>query len=487
MIEDIQYLLKHSKKEDFIMFVDSSMRNKSVDVHPSEYTIVFDECFKNVYGVEILDMLVPRTQYNIDVHNNVLYYAVGGTMNDPAAFNLASMPVQDYVVADLYVAMNQAMTGVTVSTASPSNPMESGKYAYTSNLPFAIDLARSTMREALGFDELARTSSALFSVPFGDERIVSVRNQVAAVTVPFGAVDTSHDVSPGAGVVLVQSFTVPADCDLSSVTLATGLGGASVRIMEGSSPGTAENVVVPATSAGELSNLDGDTTRMHRLSQGQTYFVIVTCDASTTFHPVGPNDPAAPNVVFELAAPGGAWAPSPNGFLVSVVASINTFSIYTPGLITLIGTRCILLHMNEIEKHINSSYIYGANSPGMAMIKLGVQGYQQTRFDFTSIRYREFVPIAKLPQMTFRFVNIDGTLYDFKGVNHTMLILIKYLTPYSPDLAENYKPILNPNYKPDFLMYLRENQKVEDILAERTVQPNINEIEAFYEERYADL
>ena len=71
-IEDIEYLYKNSVKDNVVIFVDSSKRNKLTYPDPNSYTIDFDEPFKFVYGIEILDASIPRTMYQIDENNNVL-------------------------------------------------------------------------------------------------------------------------------------------------------------------------------------------------------------------------------------------------------------------------------------------------------------------------------------------------------------------------------------------------------------------------------
>eukprot|EP00798_Chlamydomonas_sp_ICE-L_P019602 gene19602-26285_t len=100
-IEDIQYLQTHSRREDFVMFIDSSTRDKLAHPSPNHSTITFDEPFKNVYGVDILDLLIPRTQYNIDTGNNLLCIGVGPGMTDANNRAIANVPPQNYSVDDL--------------------------------------------------------------------------------------------------------------------------------------------------------------------------------------------------------------------------------------------------------------------------------------------------------------------------------------------------------------------------------------------------
>ena len=85
------------------------------------------------------------------------------------------------------------------------------------------------------------------------------------------------------------------------------------------------------------------------------------------------------------------------------------------------------------------------------------------KIELTKIPIREFHPIGKLSKITFRFETSDGNLYDFKGVNHLITYVIKY---YKPKLIniQDFKPILNPNYKSNFndYNYLNEDQELSD-------------------------
>ena len=69
-IEDINYLYKNSIKDNAIIFVDSSKRDKSIFPNPNKYNITFSNPFKLVYGLEVIEASIPRTMYQIDKYNN---------------------------------------------------------------------------------------------------------------------------------------------------------------------------------------------------------------------------------------------------------------------------------------------------------------------------------------------------------------------------------------------------------------------------------
>lgn len=71
-IDDIHYLYKNSTKENIVLLIDSSKRDKLKYRTPSEFVIEFPEPFKNVIGVEVLNAAIPRTTFTVDNHNNKL-------------------------------------------------------------------------------------------------------------------------------------------------------------------------------------------------------------------------------------------------------------------------------------------------------------------------------------------------------------------------------------------------------------------------------
>ena len=135
-------------------------------------------------------------------------------------------------------------------------------------------------------------------------------------------------------------------------------------------------------------------------------------------------------------------------------------TLEAPGVVSLVAERYVILRNKEIDDHIQMSYGFSSTSPGIALFKLGVIGYSQERFDFSSIKYREFHPIGKLSKLTFRFERLDGSLYDFKGVNHHMLMVVKYLAPRNKSKFE--ASILNPNYNPNFIDTLRDKRDFDE-------------------------
>ena len=81
-IEDVDYMKQNSIKENYTFIVDSKFRNQEEYPNPNHYVVNFDMPFKNVFGIEILDVSVPKTMYNIDNDTNKLYIYINTTKKE---------------------------------------------------------------------------------------------------------------------------------------------------------------------------------------------------------------------------------------------------------------------------------------------------------------------------------------------------------------------------------------------------------------------
>ena len=85
-IEDVDFMKQYSIKENYTFIIDSRFRNQDEYPEPNNYVINFDIPFKNVFGIEILDVTIPKTMYNVDTDINkfILY------------INTTKEPINDY-------------------------------------------------------------------------------------------------------------------------------------------------------------------------------------------------------------------------------------------------------------------------------------------------------------------------------------------------------------------------------------------------------
>ena len=133
--------------------------------------------------------------------------------------------------------------------------------------------------------------------------------------------------------------------------------------------------------------------------------------------------------------------------------------IQTPGMINLTGERLITLKSKIIEENLYKNES-GTSSIGIALFKVGTSGFSDNRLDFTNFKPKDFHPIGKLTHIDFRFEIDNNVLYDFKGVNHNLLLNIKYFVPHKIIDTLNYT--LNSNYNPDFINYKKLQYEKDD-------------------------
>ena len=219
-------------------------------------------------------------------------------------------------------------------------------------------------------------------------------------------------------------------------------------------------VTMVATS-GDLS-LNENALVVLRNDQTERYWLVVqdtdgnldpaNCVAATNI-PGGTPDMSAAYLGISSDNGGNVWTKECNSFCVNITYTQKTFNMTPPGFLSLVGDRFIILRCPEIERNVFGSMAFGDNSPGIALFKMGCVGYSDSRFDFSTVAYKEFHPLGKLSRLSFRFERINGELYNFKSVNHHLLIVVKQYVARKVDLLT--RSSLNPNYKPNFLEYTR--------------------------------
>ena len=174
VIEDIDYLYKNSVKENIIIKIDSGKRDKTIYPNPNNYKLTFSEPFKYVYGIDILDASLPRTQYQIDNHNNELYFlnTADASTNGDTIQNI-KLDINDYNIDDLMIQINDKLLekhgngggNSHLRVKSLTEPTNNTNIFYfdnedrNSNNPFYIFAYKSSLSEVLGLDKYTQPSS----------------------------------------------------------------------------------------------------------------------------------------------------------------------------------------------------------------------------------------------------------------------------------------------------------------------------------------
>ncbi|AUF82213.1 hypothetical protein TetV_121 [Tetraselmis virus 1] len=132
----------------------------------------------------------------------------------------------------------------------------------------------------------------------------------------------------------------------------------------------------------------------------------------------------------------------------------ENYILITPGLVNMTNERLVVLRCPQIEEHAFPSYSHSKFGAGLGIFKLYDTTYAHLRFDFNKIARLDFHPIGKLSKLTLRFETLAGDRYDFKGVDHHIFMLIKFLSPRNERSLPPPMSRLNPDYDPNTVRYI---------------------------------
>ena len=475
---DIQYLKSEGERFSSIIYVDSAKRNRVFFPTPQQYEVVFNEPFRNVFSVQVLDASIPRTHYNVDNHNNVLCYSVSDK-----EFT-ATLDIGDYTDVELVEAINAQMVNITVDfLSSPSDRRK--QLLFLSESPFCIKPFKTTMRELIGLDQ--GFASQIDSVNDPANYRVSLVNDTLGNTGVRATVTDAHmvfyqrfSVSETGKIGTLEFNIYKNDTDL----LNTNDFDLRVRVVRLSNQTTVAETQAHSSTFADRVVLS-DWVHSNQLLAGQQYvFVISTVNANYVHYELSVD--IVSNDTQQLYFKQGVSAEFDLNAFFSQENTINKYSqqqqtvedvyfgittdtvgvnmglncrvttlrelhsLVPPGIYNLLGDRYIILRCKEIENHLMSSIkSFNAVNPetnsmeekqydtGIAKFKMSVVGFREERFDFNTLPPQEFHPIGKLTSLTFSFENQDGREYDFKGVNHTITLAINHYKPINKLFQKN--------------------------------------------------
>jgi hypothetical protein len=466
MIDDIDYLLENSEKESMTIYVDSSLRNSTYYPYPNEYTIQFDQPFKNVYGFEILDGAIPNTMYNIDVYNNDIYFSVikipSNTTYDPIAYFKEISSCATF--ADQYNNLDESFIVIgdeSSLSAYIGVPMAEPKYSmYFRKVINDVEIVKKAniIEEEFFFFTFENTEYAI-------ARIVENAQTIAIIeTGNFYLSPT--DTQDVYDVIYFENYQLN-----KTVFNQISTSGNFILAINNYHKYIDVGNYDVLTLSSDLSNIfniyqiEVQPLTSPPIKSGKVYF------SSANFFIInGAKGKLIKNLGFDILPQfvdkNNSTQPWKIGSNTSIFASIidtsisssTVYKIQSPGLVNLLGERFCILRIRELEDHLYGSYSYMSFTPGIGLFKMSANsgGVTNLRFDFTNLVRKPFHPIGKLSKLSLRFETMDGNLYDFKGVSHQLLFAIKFLVPTSK--VKFSKSILNPNYNPDLMNYM-SNQK----------------------------
>jgi hypothetical protein len=466
MIDDIDFLRENSEKDTALIFIDSKNRDYVTFPTPSEYSVTFDQPFKNVYSVEILDASIPTTMYAVDIYNKYLWFTMIGKPSqstvDPQTYiqeisecvffiRLFQLPTQYYIIVcdeahlsgftldnvneSVYVAaLRKTIENTNIIKYIDESPEEfyifthDGENFCVKNVTansaiidilklnnFTLVYNASGKYDLIYYEFLYITSNTYNFIKSSDNYWVNIINY--RVELPMG----NYDVS---------DFRFEL------------------------------NKLLNNTHGVFFESVGGQDTRQSRYKMYSSNLFILDASKGSLDFTLG-YDLLPSSKDADLYIPFKVGNNS-HLFMGKYFINEQAYSIVSPGILNLSGERFLILRCPEIEGHLYGSYSYVSNTTGIGMFKLaaGQNEITNLRWDFSTLVKKPIHPIGKLVKLTFRFELPSGNLYDFKGINHQFMLAIKF---YIPSQKRNFtKSILNPNYNPNLVEYITKEKNKEN-------------------------
>ena len=474
-MDDVDVLPTAYAEESYLFFVDSGQRNKAAYPTSNNYSITFDPPFSKVTGLDLLAATIPRTEYLLDHNSNTFVFRTQGqdwiTLNlDPGDYNI------NQLMSFLTTAINQYDDGASMNITGVTDILTiKDRLKFVCSTPFEIDMTATTMRTPLGFNDAINASLASGNyaippeyTPGGPEYFASIPdtgNVVAsaafagpppvldAVTLTVPATQTFTCAGTGEMVgmsIFATTIGSPAPSALSAaVATATGntlVATASFELAPGALAPAAAVSVAPVTP----------------LQAGVQYVVTLGPTGADANNCYAINYTSPTIARTDVPATGGFTSGNTSyGSAVmccTVSQGTTSYILSAPGIFNLTGQRYVTLRCPQVESQLYRGRSYDPFSYGLARIPLSGFGIGQQSFDFSSVPKRRFSPLARLAELSFRFVRPDGTDYDFKGVDHTMTFVVHY---YVPPVAKPPASFFR-NYEPDPLKFRVEQLQNKD-------------------------
>lgn len=487
-MEDVQFLFDNSERESFLFLADSRTRDRLSWPTPAEYEIVFDSPFRFVVGLDIIDATIPRTQYSVDEHNNTLAFCVNG--GPQVKLRIATGDHTDTTMTDELNSLLRGTYGIAVAPQSLPGALQNA-LKFTSNTPFRLDMDDSTCQAVLGFNEYA-SNSRHRGVRFGCEdplnypqRFNSLSSDPTTLSTFIGAssADSYLDVANTLPYVAQRMLTTTTGIleEVSAAFRVQGRPASDVVAWKivNIDPVTGDPLGAPL-AGGTIHAIDyfvlgsvnggrstsGDVSGQQIVLEGGKYYWLILHIPDENIAVYYGQEMVYGNIY--LSADARLWTdvhPSMQAVIMgNCTCKVNVRqrmeTLLAPGIMNLTGEPYIMLRIPEIESHMYRSRAFEKHTFGVAKFTLGVVGYSNDRFDYASIPPRTFHPIGKLERITMQFFTGSGKPYDFKGVDHQLIVVLRYLQPRQREKFNNR--LLNPEYQPDDIARLKNMKSIDD-------------------------
>lgn len=457
-------VLAKSVQASHLAMVDSAKRDTAHFPTASQFDVVFDTPFHMVYGIDLLSVTIPRTEYNTSASRNTLAFSFG--LPGVNQKHLVRVPEGDYDDLSILTAVNAALAqyvsaggNVVMMMNATAIQSVSNKVVLACAEVFTVYLSNSTLRTVIGFGDPVNPDFSGYSAPGW---VVGGPDTVTSVLGPSSTATSSAYSGPAASVAysltttqsVTQDFVSTSSGIITSITVVAGAVGVPVSsvicwsVVDAGGQLVGEGTVV------------ADVDSVSRVSTGTytTASLPVVAGGSYTLRLADPNNTDANNCLTVYAGDSEDGAGrlqyltasvqqtiAGMGITGSIAVSPADHRVWAPGLIDLTGERYLILRCLEIETAINGSRAFEGHNAGIAFIQLGNYGYSQQGYDYSAYPPRTFHPISSLSRLSLSFQKPDGTLYDFQGLNLQLLMLVRYLTPQPTTPSNTHVPHYTAN------------------------------------------
>lgn len=490
MIEDVEYLKANCDNDSTVVYIDSSDRDRRYFPTPAEYTISFNQPFKLITGFDVLDASIPTTMWNVDKFNGTLALTVANVpvaeqnkelskyyfdeLRDVESF--ARLFERDHISNKLNenfvtVVTEQVYESQNVSPSESLTPY----FLYVRRvLPnTSIKLAPKNItidsvhvfpyRSIRYYVELS--NAEVYNIVIQDNFHLFRNTEDLYDLVYFEEVNVTEAVYNS--ILNTQNFLVHVQNYYKQISL----GNYDITTLR-----------TELNSVWNVQDIFFEATTLPDRKQGIYFlrssgYLVINANIGRLIRQLGfdtlPTSEESTN--YAMTSVGT------NNKLFAGIFDEDTLSyiVTAAGIVNLLGNRYLILRCKEIEDHLLGSFGYMKHTPGIGLFKLASAYNDVThlRFDFVNLVRKPFHPIGKLSKLSVRFETQEGDLYDFKGVNHQLLFVIKFLAPTQKVNFNKY--ILNPNYDANYMRYMSSNRTIE-------YKEDSDEEQEFNETKYKD-
>ena len=479
-IDDVDFLKENSIADSYTVLIDSKQRDLQKYPTPSEYAIFFEQPYKNVFAVDVLDAAIPVIEYSIEKYENILYLLVATPseknvidqtqiileLSNMLPFSsLFESSIQNYIMI---------CTEAQVSKYKIIPVDETLNTAYLEGSDFNIALRYTKLDNSINLYINQEPSDNYFfkynGIPYCIENIISNTSIIEIIATGNFYMELN---SSGLYDVVYYNFITVTNNVFITIYQASLYLFVLTNYRYSITSGNYDVTSLRSKLASDWTNL---TTFISSLNSSIDVLQMGSSDqfqgkytfSSTHIFVINGNKNLLDNVLgfdmYPQASDSKLYTPLQigNNRQIFMAHFLNgTYQIIPPGIINLGGARYLILRCIELEDLLYGSYAYNATTPGIGVFKLeagSAFGRSNLRWDYVTLNKKPIHPIGKLSRLTFRFELTNGTLYDFKTVNHQFILSIKY---YQPSLKHRFtQSILNPNYNPNLIEYIVSHKDI---------------------------